>query len=75
MSEMGRRTGTVKWFDEQKGFGFITADVTDFFVHYRAIRRGVRDEGFRSLDDGATVEFTASRGPKGLIAEDVVQLS
>ncbi len=64
-----RETGTVKWFDSAKGYGFIQRDKgEDVFVHFRAIR----GEGYRSLDEGQRVEFTVAQGQKGLQAEDVV---
>ena len=55
--------GTVKWFNEDKGFGFITPDngSKDLFVHQSEIR----SEGFRSLEDGQTVEFEVGEGKKG----------
>ena len=66
-----RETGTVKWFNDSKGFGFIQrASGTDVFVHHSAIR----SEGFRSLSDGQQVEFTVVQGQKGPAAEDVVPL-
>ena len=66
MSE--RRTGTVKWFNGGKGYGFITREEgPDVFVHYSAIR----GEGFRNLEEGQTVEFNVEQGPKGLQATDV----
>ncbi|RLK48205.1 putative cold-shock DNA-binding protein [Alkalispirillum mobile] len=66
-----RETGTVKWFDNAKGFGFIQRPQgEDVFVHFRAIR----GEGFRSLDEGQQVEFNVVRGPKGLQAEDVAAI-
>lgn len=66
-----RQTGTVKWFNNAKGFGFITmADKPDdIFVHFRAIQ----GEGYRSLTEGQEVEFTLVEGPKGLQAEDVIK--
>lgn len=66
---MAASTGTVKWFDESKGFGFITpADGgKDVFVHYRAIN----SEGFRSLTEGQTVSYDVEEGPKGLQAANV----
>ncbi|MFP4147261.1 MAG: cold-shock protein, partial [Halorhodospira sp.] len=66
MSE--RQQGTVKWFDNAKGYGFISREGgEDVFVHFRAIR----GDGFRSLDEGQAVEFSVTRSPKGLQAEDV----
>ena len=61
--------GHVKWFNEQKGFGFISRDDgDDVFVHFSAIKR----DGFKSLDEGDEVEFEVSQGPKGLQATNVV---
>ncbi len=61
-------TGTVKWFNEAKGFGFITQEQgEDVFVHYSAIE----GDGFKSLMDGDRVEFAVTRGPKGLSAANV----
>lgn len=66
MSE--RSTGTVKWFNNAKGFGFITRDGgDDVFVHFRSIT----GDGYKSLDEGQLVEFTLIEGPKGLQAEEV----
>ena len=61
-------TGTVKWFNDTKGFGFIEqAEGPDVFVHYRAIN----GEGRRTLHDGQQVTFEVVSGPKGLQAENV----
>jgi CspA family cold shock protein len=66
----GRTTGTVKWFNDSKGFGFITTDSgEDVFVHFQAIRD---NGGFRSLSEGQKVEFTVVEDPKGLKAQDVI---
>lgn len=66
---MSRETGTVKWFNGEKGFGFIARENGgDIFVHYSAIE----GKGFRSLQEGQTVEFTAGQGRKGPAAENVV---
>lgn len=63
--------GTVKWFNGQKGYGFITQDDgQDVFVHYSAIN----GQGFRSLDEGQRVEFEITEGPKGLQAANVSKL-
>ena len=65
---MARQTGTVKWFNDAKGFGFITTDGgEDVFVHSSAIQ----SRGFRSLSEGAEVEFDVIEGPKGLQAANV----
>ncbi len=61
-------TGTVKWFNAEKGFGFIQQDNgPDVFVHYRNISGG----GFKSLDEGQKVSFTITQGQKGPQAEEV----
>jgi CspA family cold shock protein len=66
-----RETGTVKWFNATKGYGFITREQGgDVFVHYSSIR----GEGFRSLEEGQQVEFTVVQGQKGPQAHDVVSL-
>ncbi|MFP5383709.1 MAG: cold-shock protein [Gammaproteobacteria bacterium] len=63
-----RENGTVKWFNESKGYGFISrGDGSDVFVHFRAIR----GNGFRTLVDGQKVEFSVTQGEKGPQAEDV----
>jgi CspA family cold shock protein len=63
--------GTVKWFDERKGFGFITNDEgTDVFVHFSAIQA----DGFKTLYEGQRVRFNTNEGPKGLTAENVIPL-
>jgi CspA family cold shock protein len=67
-----RVTGTVKWFNNSKGFGFISGDglERDIFVHFSAIQ----GDGYRSLEEGQTVEFAVVEGDKGLQARDVVVL-
>jgi CspA family cold shock protein len=60
--------GSVKWFNDAKGFGFITqADGEDVFVHFSAVQA----QGFKSLAEGDKVEFDVTRGPKGLQAANV----
>jgi CspA family cold shock protein len=64
-----RETGSVKWFNATKGYGFITRDKGgDVFVHFSAIRA----EGYRTLEEGQKVEFTVTEGDKGPQAQDVV---
>ena len=64
-----RVSGTVKWFNNAKGFGFITREEgdADVFVHFRSIQ----GDGYRTLNEGQVVEFNLVDGPKGLQAEDV----
>lgn len=67
-----RMTGTVKWFNNAKGFGFITQNEgDDVFVHFRSIR----GDGYKTLDEGQTVEFNLVKGPKGFQAEDVIKVT
>ena len=65
-------TGTVKWFNESKGYGFLTRDdgEPDVFCHHSAIQ----GEGFKTLVEGALVEFDVRQGDKGPAAENVVQV-
>ena len=66
-----REQGTVKWFNATKGYGFITrAGGDDVFVHYSAIE----SEGYKTLNEGQTVEFTLIQGPKGLAAQNVISV-
>jgi CspA family cold shock protein len=63
-----RQSGTVKWFNDAKGFGFITPESgDDLFVHFRAIQ----GDGFKSLQEGLKVTFIAVKGPKGMQADQV----
>lgn len=63
-----KETGTVKWFNAAKGFGFLSRESgEDVFVHYSAIE----SSGYRTLEEGARVSFIVKKGPKGLQAEQV----
>ncbi|OGR03887.1 MAG: cold-shock protein [Deltaproteobacteria bacterium RIFOXYD12_FULL_50_9] len=63
--------GKVKWFNAAKGFGFIeTEDGSDIFVHYSAIK----SQGYKSLEEGAEVQFDVVNGQKGLAADNVIAL-
>jgi CspA family cold shock protein len=68
-----RTAGTVKWFNDAKGFGFIAPEegTKDCFVHYSSIE----GDGFRSLAEGERVEFEMVEGPKGPAAENVVRVT
>jgi cold shock protein len=69
MSE--RIVGKVKWFNKNKGYGFIAqTSGEDVFVHFSAIR----GEGYRNLEEGQSVEFSIEKGPKGLQAADVIPM-
>ncbi|MBT8141579.1 MAG: cold-shock protein [Gammaproteobacteria bacterium] len=68
---MSTTTGTVKWFNDAKGFGFIEQENgPDVFAHFRQIT----GEGFKSLQEGQKVEFTVTQGQKGLQAENIKPL-
>ncbi len=69
---MEKETGTVKWFNEQKGYGFISRESGegDVFVHHSAII----GEGFKTLNEGDRVEYTVTQGQKGPAAADVKKL-
>ena len=69
MDSSNRQSGTVKWFNDEKGFGFITPESgPDLFVHFRAIQ----STGYKSLKEGQKVTFVAVQGIKGLQADEVV---
>ena len=60
--------GTVKWFNKEKGFGFITCNEgKDYFVHFS----GIQGDGFKSLEEGQNVSFKVEEGDKGLLAKEV----
>src|SRR5215510_9650583 len=69
---MSKETGKVKWFNNKKGFGFIErASGGDVFVHYSAIV----SDGYKTLKEGDSVEFTITQGPKGFQAENVEKMA
>jgi cold shock protein len=72
MATAARITGKVKWFNDAKGFGFITPDDgdQDYFVHFSSIQ----GKGFKSLAEGDAVEFEVTQSPKGQQASEVVKL-
>jgi CspA family cold shock protein len=66
-----REQGTVKWFNNEKGYGFISrSSGDDVFVHHSAIQ----GNGFKSLNEGDNIEFDVASGPKGLQAQNVIKL-
>jgi cold shock protein len=66
-----KEKGTVKWFNDAKGYGFIQCESgQDVFVHHSSIQQA----GFKSLSEGQAVEFVVAKGPKGLQAQDVVKI-
>jgi len=66
-----KEQGTVKWFNNEKGYGFISRESgDDVFVHHTAIQ----GSGFKSLNEGDSIEFEVAKGPKGLQAQNVVKL-
>lgn len=69
---MSKSTGTVKWFNPEKGFGFISQESggEDIFVHFRAIL----SDGFKSLDEGQRVSYEIEHGQKGLQAANVIAM-
>ena len=69
---MARASGTVKWFSQEKGFGFVTReDGTDIFIHHS----GISGRGFKTLEQGEPVEFDVIEEPKGLKASNLVRLN
>lgn len=62
------QNGTVKWFNDGKGFGFIASEGKDFFVHFKEIQ----GQGFKSLKEGDKVSFEPGSSPKGAVAKNVV---
>jgi CspA family cold shock protein len=71
LGKLMREQGTVKWFNNEKGYGFISRNSgSDVFVHHTAIQ----SSGFKSLSEGDSIEFEVTQGPKGLQAQNVVKL-
>lgn len=62
--------GKVKWFNDDKGFGFIVSEGQEYFAHFKEIRC----EGFKSLKDNDIVEFIPAKGEKGMIAKDITRV-
>lgn len=62
------KNGTVKWFSDDKGFGFIASEGSDYFVHFKEIQA----QGFKSLKEGDRVSFEPGQSPKGPVAKNVV---
>lgn len=69
---MSKKRGTVKWFNDQKGYGFITPEDggKDLFVHYS----NIQGENYKSLAEGQSVEFSIGQGPKGEFANEVAKV-
>ena len=67
---MERLSGTVRWFNVTKGFGFVTADGKDFFAHYKQISM----VGFKELTEGQAVTFIPKKGEKGWVAEQIIAI-
>jgi len=61
------QNGVVKWFSDQKGFGFVASQGKDYFIHFKEIQ----SDGFKSLKEGDKVRFNAESSPKGLVAKNV----
>jgi cold shock CspA family protein len=71
LGKLMKEQGTVKWFNNEKGYGFISRNSgSDVFVHHSAIQGG----GFKSLNEGDSIEFEVAQGPKGPQAQNVVKL-
>lgn len=64
------RNGVVKWFNDQKGFGFVSSNGTDYFIHYKEIQ----GEGYKSLKEGDAVTFDPQTSPKGPIAKTLTKV-